>query len=93
MEGIVSVLGSPFSLMVRLLDIVKRYQKKKKTEARFLSAFEVEITAYLDIYRKAIQLSEQEVIPILLETGREITVHDMNKLLKALQPMPESAVR
>lgn len=88
MKGIVSILTSPFNLMLKLLEITKKYQKKKKTESRFISAFENEIRTYLDVYEKAIELSEEKIMPILQSVENELTPHDMNELLEAMSPMP-----
>jgi len=74
--------------MLKLLEIIKKYQKKKKTESLFISAFENEIRAYVAIYEKAIELSEEKVWPIFQSIGNELTPHDMNELLEAMLPMP-----
>ena len=88
MKGIASVLSSPLNLMIKLLEIVKKYQKKKKTESLFLNAFENEIETYLDTYGQAFDLSEKQIIPILESIGDELTPHEMNELLEKMAPIP-----
>lgn len=88
LEGIVSVLSSPFNVMLKLLEIIKKYQKKKKTESLLISALEKEIRTYLDIYERTASLSEDKIMPILQSVGNEPTPHDMNKILEAMSPMP-----
>jgi len=87
-KGIVSTLSSPFNVLLKLFEIVEKYQRKKKTESRLVSAFENEIRTYLDIYEKAMTLSEKKIIPILQSVGNELTPRNMNEFLEAMLPMP-----
>lgn len=75
-------------MALKLLEIIKKYQKKKRTERLLLSGLENEIRTYTGIYEKAISLSEEKIMPILQSVEHELTPHDMNELLEAMLPLP-----
>jgi len=87
-RGIVSVLTSPASLGIKLVEIIRKYQKKKRTESRFVSAFENEIRTYLDVYHRISDLGEKEILPVFDSIGKEFTPHQMNELLERMLPLP-----
>jgi hypothetical protein len=88
LTGVGSVLSTAFGLILKLSDPIKKYRQKKQTESRFMSAFENEITKFSEIYGRALELSEEEVRPILERERREITAHDVNELLEVMMPIP-----
>lgn len=88
MSGLISVITTPFNIGLKLLDLVKKYQKKKRTETRFIHAFEDEIERYIDIVKKIFEISEKSVYPLLDRIENELTVHQMNEILASLSDMP-----
>lgn len=88
MSGLISVVSSPFNIMIKLREIVRDYQRKKSTEAHFFKAFENEITEYISIYDQMMKLSEKQVLPILESIDKELTVPKMRKLFEELSAFP-----
>ena len=84
----ITVLSIPFNITLKLLEIIKKYQKKKRTESLLISAFEREIGTYIDIYEKVIAVSEEKIMPILDSIGDELSPHDMNRLLDVMSSVP-----
>jgi len=91
-SNIITAITSPIQLMMKLLETIKKYrasvEKKKRTESRFIKAFENEIKAYVDVFQKLYKLSEEEIVPIIGSIGDEFTPHQMNELLQAMSEMP-----
>jgi len=88
MSGLVTAVSSPFNLMIRLLDIINKYKKKKKTESRFIKAFENEIKTYINVYEQIAEISEEEIMPILESVEDSFSVHKMNELFECMSKMP-----
>ena len=86
--SIFSALGSPVTLMEKLLSIIKKYRKKKQIEDRFVSAFENEIEMYLKAYKEMRDLSNNQIVPILDSISNEMTPYDMNRLVEEFLRVP-----
>jgi|YelNatPaOPRAMG01_1025707.scaffolds.fasta_scaffold30059_2 hypothetical protein len=88
MSSLISVLTSPFNIAVKLLDVIKKYQKKRKVETLFISAFEHEIKTYVDIIEKICEIAEKNLYPILESVEDELSVHQMNEILAGSSDLP-----
>jgi len=88
MSSIIPVLSSPISLLLKLGKEAKKYQTKKKTKDRVLSALGDEIEAYMDTFDQISAISKDQVLPILKSIKGMPTVHQMNDLLEGLSQMP-----
>ena len=88
MSEYISMVTTPFNFVTKLHEMIRRYQKKKKTEGHFISAFESEIKAYKSVLEQISDNSERQIMPILESIEGELTVHKMNELLGALSVFP-----
>ena len=88
MEGTISVLSTPFNVIVKLVESLKKYQRKKRTESLVLNSFQDEAEIYIHAYNEISELSNEELIPIIEEVEGEITLHNLNQLLEAMLPLP-----
>jgi hypothetical protein len=80
--GVLSAISTPISILTKLLPFVEKYKKKRKSETRFINAFEVEIYAYVDIFDQIRKFSKERLRPILESFGEEIAPHEMDNLMR-----------
>lgn len=88
MQGIISVLGTPINVAIKLAESIRKYQRKKDTELLIASSFEAEAQAFIAAYEELVNLSENEVVPVIIEAEEEITPHSLNQLLEKMIPVP-----
>lgn len=91
MSNIISVITSPFQLVIKLCEVVAKYrarlEKKKRAERDLAKSFSNEIGMYVDVFERLSDVAE-EIAPIFESIGDEFAPHDMNQLLEAMSDMP-----
>ena len=86
--GVLSAISTPISILTKLLPFVENYKKKRKSETRFINAFEVEIQAYVDVFDQIRKFSKERLTPILESFGEEIMPHEMDNLMREAVKAP-----
>lgn len=81
-------MSTPVTVTIKLAEYFKKKQRKIQTEERIVNSFESEAKTFVNAFEELSELSENTIIPIILEAEKEISPHSLNLLLEAMIPVP-----